>query len=53
MQFIVSSTIEKLFTFQLSEEVLNELKKIMNNYMHTYVKHNFKSLEIIDELMLK
>lgn len=53
MQFIVSSTIEKLFTFQLSEEVLKELKKLMKNYMSTYVKHSFKSLEIIDELMLK
>ena len=53
MQFIVSSTIEKLFTFQLSEEVLKEFKKLMKNYMHTYVKHSFKSLEIIDELTLK
>ena len=53
MQFIVSSTIEKLFTFQLSEEVLKELKKIMKSYMNTYVKHSFKSLEIIDELTLK
>ena len=53
MQYIVSSTIERLFTFQLSEEVLTELKKIMKSYMSTYVKHTFKSLQIIDELMLK
>jgi len=53
MQFIVSSKIEKLFTFQLSEEVLKELKKIMRDYLKTYVKHSFKSLQIIDELMLK
>ena len=53
MQFIVSSSIEKLFTFQLSEDVLKELKKIMKNYLQTYVKHSFKSLEIIEELMLK
>ena len=53
MQFIVSSKIEKLYTFQLSEEVLKELKKIMKDYLHTYVKHSFKSLQIIDELMLK
>ena len=51
MQFIVSSNIEKLFTFQLSEEVLKELKKIMRDYMRTYVKHSFKSLQIIDELV--
>ena len=53
MQFIVSSKIEKLFTFQLSEEVLKELKKIMRDYLNLYVKHSFKSLQIIDELMLK
>lgn len=53
MQFIISSSIERLFTFQLSEEVLKELIKIMKNYMSTYVKHSFRSLQIIDELMLK
>ena len=53
MQFIVSSTIEKLFTFQLSEGILDELKIIMKKYLNTYVKHTFKSLQIIEELMLK
>lgn len=53
MQFIVSSKIEKLYTFQLSDEVLTELKKIMKEYLHTYVKHSFKSMQIINELMLK
>ena len=53
MQFIVSSKVEKLYTFQVSEEVLKELKRIMKEYLHTYVKHSFKSLQIIDELMLK
>ena len=33
--------------------LLKELKKIMRDYMRTYVKHSFKSLQIIDELMLK
>ena len=53
MQFIVSSKVEKLYTFQLSEEVLKEFQKIMSEYLHMYVKHSFKSLQIIDELMLK
>lgn len=53
MQFIESTRVERLFTFQVSEEVLKELKKIMWDYLNTYVKHSFKSLEIIDELMLK
>ncbi len=53
MQFIVSTSIEKLFSFQVSEEVLTQLQKIMKEYLHTYVKHSFKSLQIIDELELK
>ncbi len=53
MQYITSTPVEKLFSFQVSEEVLEELQKIMKEYLHTYVKHSFKSLQIIDELMLK
>jgi DNA repair protein RecO (recombination protein O) len=53
MQYIVSTPVEKLFRFQVSEEVLAQLQKIMKEYMHVYVKHTFKSLQIIDELELK
>lgn len=53
MQYIISTPVEKLFSFQLSAEVLAELQKIMKDYLHTYVRHNFKSLQIIDELRLK
>ena len=53
MQYIISTPVEKLFSFQLSEEVLEELQRIMKDYLHTYVRHTFKSLQIIEELMLK
>lgn len=53
MQFIVSTPVEKLFTFQVSKEVLDELTSIMKDYLAVYVRHSFKSLQIIDELMLK
>lgn len=53
MQFIISSKVEQLFSFQLSDEVLSQLQEIMQEYIHTYVRHKFKSLQIIDELMLK
>ena len=53
MQFVISTNIEKLFTFQLSEEVLSEFQEIMSEYLQIYLKHSFKSLQIIDELMLK
>lgn len=53
MQFIISSPIEKLFTFQLSKEILEELLQIVNAYTNAYIKHSFRSLQIIEELMLK
>lgn len=53
MQFIISTPIEKLFTFQLSEDVLQELTEIMEHYKKAYLPHSFRSLQIIDELVLK
>ncbi len=53
MQYIISTPEEKLFTFQLSEAVLQELSKLMREYMQHYVRHEFKSLQILEDLMLK
>ena len=49
LQYVVSSSIEKLYTFDVSEPVLQELKAIMKEYLAVYVKHNFKSLQILEE----
>ena len=52
LQYIVSSTIEKLYTFTVSDEVLGELRRVMKQYMVTHVDKMFKSLEIL-EMCLK
>lgn len=52
LQYIVSSTIEKLYTFTVSDEVLEELRYIMKQYVSTHVDKTFKSLEIL-EMCLK
>ena len=52
LQYIVSSTIEKLYTFTVSDEVLVELKHVMKRYMSSHVDKAFKSLEIL-EMCLK
>lgn len=52
LQYIVSSKIEKLYTFAVSEEVLSELRMILKQYTSTHVDKNFKSLEIL-EMCLK
>jgi DNA repair protein RecO (recombination protein O) len=49
LQYIVSSTIEKLFSFKVSDEVLQELCRISGDYTAYYVHHTFKSLQIITE----
>lgn len=44
LQFILCSSIEKLYTFRVSDEVFRELKKISEEYMKTQIPHEFKSL---------
>ena len=46
MQYVVSTPVEKLYSFTVSQEVLEELKMIMQAYMAHYVHHEFKSLQI-------
>lgn len=46
MQFIISTPVERLYTFCVSDEVLGELTGIMRDYMRHYVRHEFRSLHI-------
>ena len=52
LQYIETSTIEKLYTFAVSDEVLAQLRMLMKQYMSTHVDKTFKSLEIL-EMCLK
>ncbi len=52
LQYIVSSSIEKLYTFTVSDEVLSELQRIMKQYIGMYVDKKFKSLEILEMCIL-
>ena len=50
VSYIVDSTIEKLYTFTVTPQVLNQLKQIADDYRVRYVDRQFKSLEIVDNL---
>lgn len=50
MQYIISSTIEKLYTFTVSDKVLKELGTVIPKYMEAYVDKHFKSLDILGQL---
>lgn len=52
VDYIASSSIEKLYTFQVSEKVLLELKEIGNTLRERYFQKEYKSLEILETLIM-
>lgn len=50
MQFVISTEIEKLYTFTISEEVLKEFSLIMNQYINYYIERKMRSLEILNDI---
>ena len=50
VDYIVGSSIEKLYTFTVTEEVLKELKAISRKICKMCLQTGFKSLEILDTL---
>lgn len=51
MQYIKSSKIQKLYTFNVTENVLKQLAKILDQYREVFVDKKFKSLEILETLL--
>lgn len=49
MQYILLSDIVKLYSFAVSDAVLEELKSIMEEYINLYVHHKFKSAAFISD----
>ena len=47
MQFIVSSKLEKLYTFVLNNETEEELTRILSSYRLNYRSHKYKSEEFL------
>lgn len=50
ISFIVNTSIEKLYTFTVTEGVLEELREIADNYRLRFIDRKFKSLEILNEI---
>ena len=50
IQYVAESSIEKLYTFTVSPEVLEELQTLCDGYRRRFMDREFKSLEIIKTL---
>ena len=50
LSFIVNTSIEKLYTFTVTDSVLAELKEIADDYRHKFMDRKMKSLEILSEI---
>ena len=50
LSYIAQSPIEKLYTFTVSDKVLDELRGIASEYRKRFMDRSFKSLEILKTL---
>jgi len=48
LQYIISSPLEKLYTFAVTPEVLTEIRAVMKSYKEQYIEKKFKTLEILE-----
>lgn len=50
LQFIVLAKISGLFSFTVSDEVMSELRMVMDRCMKSYIDKKMKSLEVLNDL---
>lgn len=50
LNYITNSTVEKLYTFTVTAQVLSELSQIADSYRGRFIDRKMKSLEILSEI---
>lgn len=50
LQYITASSVEKLYTFTVTPEVLGEVRSVLNRYRQLYIEGHFKSLEVLEAM---
>lgn len=50
LQYIADSSVERLYTFNVTDTVLAQLQDVAARYMKRFVGRNFKSLEVLQTL---
>ena len=51
VNYIMETTVEKLYTFTVTPQVLGQLKEIADDYRGRYIDRPFKSLEIVENIL--
>ena len=49
-EYVIFSPLEKLYTFAVTEAVLEQLQDVAARYMQHFIGRNFKSLEVLQTL---
>lgn len=47
LQYVISSSIQKLYSFKLTDDVQREFVELVITYFHKYENHEFKSLDFL------
>ena len=50
LRYIITSPVEKLYTFNVADKVLLQLQAVAFRYMKRFAGHSFKSLEVLQTL---
>lgn len=50
MQYIITAPLEKLYTFKVANEVMEDLKTCIGDYANTYFEKRMKSLDLLEKL---
>ena len=50
LEYIAASSVEKLYTFTVTDSVLLQLQQVAKDYMKRFVGREFKSLEVLETL---
>ena len=50
LEYIAASSVEKLYTFTVTDSVLLQLQQVAKDYMKRFVGREFKSLEVLKTL---
>lgn len=51
MQYIVNSNIKSLYSFNVAEQIIKELKIITKSHKDKYIQYNFKSYEMLEHII--